>query len=183
MASAKRITASVLATLALHPAFAQAASVAAQSPTPADPKPTATLILTLRDVAGFSGGHDLALDGDGNLFVLKARHNPDHPETRFWEQRFHVKLSPPELSTLVACVGTSGIARYRERPRNGVPDEARPIIKVALAGQSPLEVAKWDNDKDVSFDTLYKRLLELVDQASRTPAYRQQPYDYKNSFP
>ena len=62
-------------------------------------------------------------------------------------------------------------------------DEARPIIKVALAGQSPLEVAKWDNDKDANFDTLYKRLLELVDQASKTPAYRQQPDDYKNSFP
>src|ERR1700682_2916264 len=102
MASEKAITPAVFLTLALHPAFAsaQAASAAAQSPTPADPKPTASLILTLRDVAGFSGGQDLTLDADGNLFVLKARHSADHRKTRFWEQRYHVKLSPAELSML-----------------------------------------------------------------------------------
>jgi two-component SAPR family response regulator len=42
---------------------------------------------------------------------------------------------------------------------------------------------KWANDKDSNFDTLYNRLLELVARTTKTPPYRQQPYDYQLPFP
>ena len=171
--------------LASCPAFAfvRATNAAAGSQASAEPKPTAPIILSMRDVAGFSGGQDLDLDAEGNLFVRIARHDPDHSEARFWERRFHLKLQPAELSQLIAFVRTSGIARYRERRRNGVPDEARPSVRVALPRQATIDAAKWDNDKDPNFDTLYKRLLELVDRTSKTPSYREQPYDFRDPFP
>ena len=155
----------------------------AQTGRNSDPKPSAALILSLKDVAGFSGGQDLALDADGNLFVRMAGHNPQHTESRFWEQRYYAKLPPAELSALIAFVKSSGIARYRQRQRYGVPDEALPNIVVALPGGKPIDAAKWANDKDSNFDTLYSRLLDLVAKTAKTPPYRQQPYDYQAPFP
>jgi hypothetical protein len=186
MATVKQVRVAALLMCVLYPAlgFGQITTVTARAfGAAADPKPTAPLILRLRDIAGFSGGQDLALDGNGNLFVRIARLDPYHaparpyqPPSRFWGKRFHIKLAPAALSELLTFVRASGVTHYQERTRNGVSDEPRPVIRVALPGQRPFEVAKWADDKDVNFDALYNRLLELTKRAAQTPPYREQPY-------
>ena len=152
-------------------------ALGAQTKAPADPKPSAAIILSLNDVAGFSGGQDLALDADGNLFVRTAGPNPEETSSRFGEARYYMKLSRAEISGLIALVKASGITQYRGRQRNGVPDEARPGIKVTLPGEKAFDVAKWANDKDSNFDKLYDRLLERTRSlcGTTTAAWRLKP--------
>ncbi len=141
----------------------------------AEPKPSGAIILRLDDIHGLWGGHAVALDADGNVFVRKVR-RPD-------EQRHHLKLSVDELRELLAFIAASGIRDYRERQRPGVPDEARPRITLTLAGQEKVTAAKWSNDKVPEFDKLYARLLQLAERAVKTPAYLKQPFDGGAKFP
>ena len=141
----------------------------------AEPKPSGAIILRLDDIHGLWGGHAVALDADGNVFVRKVR-RPD-------EQRFHLKLPADELREFLAFIASSGIRDYREHARPGVPDEARPHITLTLAGQEKVTAAKWSNDKVPEFDKLYARLLQLAERATKTPAYLKQPFDSSAKFP
>ena len=137
----------------------------------AEPKITGTTLIRLDDVQGLFGGQTLLLDSDGNLFVCTVRAGEEH--------RYHMKLPAEELIAILAFIPTSGIAHYRERKRDGVPDEARPAITLTLPKQEKLHAEKWANDQDPHFDKLYQRLLQLVERAAKTRAYRVRQYDRK----
>lgn len=141
----------------------------------ADPKLTGAILVRLDDVYGVFGGQSLVLDADGNLFVRKVRGAA--------ESRFHLQLPAEEVAGLLTFIASSGISDYRERERVGVPDESHPRITLTLPGQKKLEAAKWANDKDPQFDRLYQRLMEIVERAAKTPAYRNQPYDHRAAYP
>lgn len=140
------------------------------------PRPESAILLRLDDVQGFSGGQTLVLDSSGNLFVRKVDHE-------LKESGFHMKLPAEEFTALREFVGSSGIKKYQEKSRPGVPDEARPLITLTLPGESKVKAMKWVNDKDPKFDKLYDRLLELVEKAARGTPYQKGDYDYKAAFP
>lgn len=141
----------------------------------ADPAPTAAIIVRLDNVQELFGGQTLVLDADGNLFARKI--------SKGKEQRYHLKLPPDELKTLLAFIASSGIRDYHEHERPGVPDEAQPMITLTLPNQEKLVAKKWADDKAPTFDKLYERLSQLVKSATKTPAYREQQYDYRSNFP
>jgi len=141
----------------------------------ADPTPTAAIVVRLDDVQGLFAGQTLVLDADGNLFARKVSVNK--------EQRYHIKLPPDELTALLAFIPSSGISDYHEHKRPGVPDEARPQITLTLPNQKKLIAEKWADDKAPHFDKLYERLLQLIERAAKTRAYRKQQYDYRSEFP
>ena len=140
-----------------------------------NPKLTAAVIVRLDDVHEMWGGHTLVLDADGNLFVRKV--------TGRNEVRHYLKLPPEEINALLAFMPISGILDYRERKRAGVIDEAYRRITLTLPNQKKLVADKWANDEDPQFDKLYKRLLQLVERAAKTPSYKTQQYDVASEFP
>ena len=132
-------------------------------------------MIRLDDVQRLSGGQTLVLDSDRNLFVRTVRAGKEHC--------YHMKLPAEELTIILAFIPTSGIAQYREHKRYGVPDEARPAITLTLPTQKKLHAEKWANDQDPHFDKLYQRLLQLVERAAKTRAYRVRQYDPTSEYP
>ena len=140
-----------------------------------EPQITGTTLIRLDDVQRLSGGQTLVLDSDRNLFVRTVRAGKEHC--------YHMKLPAGELTIILAFIPTSGIAQYREHKRYGVPDEAHPAITLTLPTQTKLHAEKWANDQDPHFDKLYQRLLQLVERAAKTRAYRVRQYDPTSEYP
>lgn len=142
----------------------------------AAPKPTGAIIVRLDDIQGLSGGQTLVIDADGNLFARKV-------DRERKEQRHHIKLSPEDLTALLAFIGKSGIEEYRQSKRPGRPDEAHPEITLSLPNQQKITALKWLYEKDPKFDKLYEKLLQLVEQAAKSAAYQKKDFDYRAAFP
>ncbi len=134
-----------------------------------------SVFIRLDDIQGLFGGQTLVVQTDGHLYARKVRGRE--------ESRFQLKLTPEEVGGIQSLILTCGIADYSENKRPGVPDEARPRIIVTQHGSKRIDVEKWANAKDRRFDVLYQHLLQWVEKAARTRAYRKKEYDYRSAFP
>ena len=117
-------------------------------------RPFTNTQLILDDVQALWGGRRLVVAGTGTA-VLTTVARGGGPQTR------HFSLGEQEVQRLfVLCVAVDFVTISMPE-RRGVPDEARPTITLMNGNGRRHSVAKWANDKDERFDSLYQALLQL----------------------
>ncbi len=77
-------------------------------------------------------------------------------------QRLRLILTPDEWALVERIVGESGLLTSEIPQRNGVPDEGRPSITLALASGETVVFAKWANDRVPAFDRVLEALSEFT---------------------
>ena len=113
--------------------------------------------LTLRDVQGLHGGHDVWIAADGTAHVRTV--------DRGFEKRFKGTVPIDDLQALLA---KHDLKKIRIPDRPGVPDEARPTL-IRRTDKDVVKVAKWAGQKDADFDAVYAWLLKRAEDVAKTP--------------
>ncbi len=123
------------------------------------PPPDSLASVALYDVQGLYGGRNLYLTGEGTLLVSTVT-----PGLR--EQRHRLQLPAADVAALERLLfDAHPIGAIAIPERMGVPDEARPALRVTTRAGAEREVAKWANDVHEDFDALYRALLALETRA------------------
>ena len=117
--------------------------------------------IILFDVQGLWGGQDLWISGDGNA-VCRFVASPTQGQTGLHETRYNFTLSAQQQTTLLQLVKKHRFFTLKTTERDGVPDEAHPIIFVRSGARSH-SVGKWANEKRDDFDPIYQFLLQIID--------------------
>lgn len=112
--------------------------------------------LTLRDVQGLHGGHDVWIAADGTAHVRKV--------DRGFEKRYKGAVPFDDLKALLA---KHDLRKIRIPDRPGVPDEARPTL-IWRAEKDVVKVAKWSGQKDADFDAVYGWILKRAEDVAKT---------------
>jgi hypothetical protein len=115
--------------------------------------------LALRDVHGLWGGHALELDGGGRgeVSVVDAGGRA---------RRYPLALDPARAAALFDLLIAHDIVALTFPARPGLPDEARPEIRITNPAGEVRAIAKWANDKDPAFEAIYQALLALAREAA-----------------
>jgi hypothetical protein len=111
--------------------------------------------LALRNVHGLWGGQDVDVDGAGN----GAARLVDRSGAA---KTFDLRVPPAQVAALLRQMIEADLLALTFTPRPGVPDEARPEIKVTNPAGKTRAVAKWANDAHPAFDSIYRALLSLA---------------------
>jgi hypothetical protein len=109
--------------------------------------------IVLEDIQGLWGGTAIYLDTSGAC-LIRIVSGPN-------EKRFTLKLATEDTLALRKVCIEADLLSVQVKDRPGVPDEARPRIKLRNAEGKTHEVAKWANDKVPRFDQVYNALLAL----------------------
>lgn len=111
--------------------------------------------IELRDIQGMFGGQELTFKSNGEILtrIVKPFKN------RLYEKRYSGRLNFPET---VADLDLPQLEHYQETVREGMPDESRPTIRVAMKNGDERVYSKWAEESEEHFDRVYKRLLKLV---------------------
>ncbi|HEX7901493.1 MAG TPA: hypothetical protein VF950_27285 [Planctomycetota bacterium] len=112
--------------------------------------------LTLRDVQGLYGGHDVWIAADGAAHVRKV--------DRGVEKRYAGKVPIDELKVLLA---KHDLKKIKIPDRPGVPDEARPAL-IWRAEKDVVRVAKWAGQKDADFDAIYSWIQKKAEEIAKS---------------
>jgi hypothetical protein len=121
--------------------------------------------LTLRDVQGLYGGHDVWIAADGAAHVRKV--------DRGFEKRFTGKVPIDDLQALLA---KHDLRKIRIPDRPGVPDEARPAL-IRRTENDVVRVAKWAGQKDADFDAIYDWILKKAEEIAKSKALHDGRWD------
>lgn len=141
--------------------------------------PVAPLV-TLHDIHGLFGGHELLIDQSGQLWERKV----DGAQR---ETRHFLKLTDTELADLMRSIRTSGILRYREKPFSPGPCMTKIKITVSLPGKATLTAEMWDHfDRawdEPNFTRFNLHLRSLCSRAESQPAYHAGHYSSQCPLP
>jgi len=140
-------------------AFLGAAALWSCDAPPSNPQ-VPLLECALLDVQGLWGGRNLWIREDGSA-VLQVVTPPPPGKSGLWEKRYEFKVDRERWSCFETLVGLHDFLDLKIRERPGVPDEARPTIRVVPKSGPAVEVCKWANDKEPRFDPLYQFLLGI----------------------
>lgn len=110
--------------------------------------------IELHDVQGLWGGRRIHVAGTQRVMVQRV-------ESALRETRYEFTLRRAELKRLLDLFVENDFLTIRPLERAGIPDEARPSIRLVNAGGEEWAVAKWAGVADKRFDTLYQALLQL----------------------
>ena len=155
--------------------LASAAAWAGEAATPAAAAGVGFARITLRDVQGLWGGHDLWLDADGKL-VVQAVRPADRDKA---VKRYAAELPPDQVAAVDKLVADHKFFEIEIPKRPGVPDEAHPAITVRMKDGRSQIVGKWANDKHADFDAIYSHLLGLAKAAQKGEPVYIGPHDWK----
>ena len=105
----------------------------------------------LRDVHGLWGGHDIVIRKDNLLLITVV--------TKTGKVEYHDgKIN---FSDFLLNLNPSVLIKYSEIIRPGLPDEARPVIKLYFDDGAMKEYSKWANENNKNFDQAYQSILGL----------------------
>ena len=122
--------------------------------------------IELVDVQGLWGGRRILVQGAKRVVVQLV-------EPTMRERRYEFALQPDELQRLLELFVENDFLTIRPSERAGIPDEARPSIRLVNEGGDEWTVAKWAGIADERFDVLYEALLRLEALAQKgEPVYR-----------
>ena len=114
--------------------------------------------IELKDI-GFFGGQDIVLRRTGEVLTRKVtrqppgKHAPSEIDIRF-------KLDENKRKDFISDVGS--VIKYKEKKRDGIPDEMHTTILIYYDDGSMSIRSKWATDKDEIFDHCYNALLDLL---------------------
>ena len=113
--------------------------------------------LELDDVQALWGGRRIVLQGDGTAVLTTVSREGNQQTKQFL-------LGEKEVQPLFQlCVAVDLVTMVMPE-RMGVPDEARPTLTLVNGNDRRHTVAKWANDKNERFDTIYTALLKAVQE-------------------
>ena len=117
-------------------------------------RPFTTAQLILDDVQALWGGRRVVVEGTGTaVWTTVARGGG--------QQTRHFSLDEQAVQRLFAVCIEVDFLMIVVPERRGVPDEARPVITLVNGNGRRHSIAKWANDKQERFDSLYRALLQL----------------------
>jgi hypothetical protein len=122
------------------------------------PEGWAAVRLALRDVHGLWGGQEVDVDGAGN----GAARLVDRSGAA---KTFDLRVPPAQVAALLRQLIEVDFLALTFGPRPGVPDEARPEIRLTNPAGETRVVAKWANDASPAFAGIYQTLLGFLRQA------------------
>jgi len=130
--------------------------------------------LELYDVQGLHGGRRIFIYGTGQAVVQLVL--PDRQE-----QRYEFELGRAEVRRLLQLCLEQNLVTIKPAERRGLPDEARPQLKLINGDQMYRTIRKWAGVEDARFDAIYTALLDLEARAvQQGPTYSGQfNYIYK----
>jgi hypothetical protein len=120
----------------------------------------------LYDVQGLWGGRRIYVEGTKRVVAQLV-------EPTMRERRYEFALRQDDLKRLLDLFVENDFLTIRPPERAGIPDEARPSIRLVNEDGDEREVAKWAGVTDERFDRLYQALLRLEALAQEgEPVYR-----------
>lgn len=124
--------------------------------------------MSLADVHGLFGGNNVYLTGDGQLWVQAV--TPGGPAGGMTEARHHLSLKAEEMRTIAETIVEKKFLDSQDSTRKGMPDEARPVIRLEMGDGQTKEVSRWERDRDEGVDALRAIFRDLIRRAKATPA-------------
>jgi hypothetical protein len=115
------------------------------------------------DVQALQGGHNIEIYPNGRCLITRIA--PGNRKES--ELMFETILPAEELERLLRLARESGFFQFKPKQKTGMPDEARPRIRISIQGSATFEAAKWEGEVNERFDPLYKALLAVAE--SRKP--------------
>jgi hypothetical protein len=122
--------------------------------------PVSLKSIVLHDVQGLFGGHALWATNDRTAIVQVVGH-PLAGQSDLWEKRYKARLTAEQWTEVERLVGAHHFLTIKLPDRQGIPDEAHPIIAVVPKSGTTAKTRKWANDKHADFDAVYSYLLVL----------------------
>ncbi len=110
--------------------------------------------IELEDVQGLWGGRIIRIEGGGKATVRLI-------QTGMIERRYDLRLARDEIKRLVEIFIANDFTAIRPMERPGIPDEARPKIRLTNSAGAQREVSKWAGVKDERFSAVYSTLIQL----------------------
>jgi hypothetical protein len=129
--------------------------------------------ILLQDVQGLWGGQNLYIASDGTVVAQIIT-----PNRGLQERRIEFSLPPAKISELIQILNEARFFSIQTEDRLGEPDEAHPTLIVKLKTGQRCMVQKWDGDKHVEFDSIYKWLLAVVDLSKQNKPVYEGPLDW-----
>jgi hypothetical protein len=126
----------------------------------------------LMDVQGLFGGQNLYIRSDGRFFSQLVRHSSGG----LIDRRFKGVLEAEEIGRLSGLLESVDFENLTIPDRQGVPDEARPIIVVFKEGRV-ISKSKWANDFHEGFDRVYSFLKRIGRVQEESPPHFKGKYD------
>jgi hypothetical protein len=111
----------------------------------------------LDDVQRLHSGRRIFVYGTGETLVQVV-------SPGFQEQRYEFRLERSEVRRLFQLCLENDLATIKPTERSGLPDEARPRLKLVSADNMVREVSKWAGVQDARFDAIYTGLLQLEER-------------------
>jgi hypothetical protein len=127
--------------------------------------------LVLYDSAPLWGGKNIYIARDGTLWV-QIVYRPAPGQSGMQEQRYKLIVTPAQVAELEMVLGDHHFFDIHASDRPGIPDEARPTIRLTTPDGKTVERSKWFHDANADFDAIYSRILTVVPKdVSQTPTY------------
>ena len=127
---------------------------------------------SLIDIQPLFGGQNLFLNSNGDIIAEIVRMREKIKCKRY---KFNVPKS--KINEFKDLLNEHNFPKIDIPERAGVPDEARPKIKIILNDGSKWTKSKWANDKHEDFDKIYGWMLNIINEAEE----KYEPF-YKGSF-
>jgi len=132
--------------------------------------------VVLLDVHGLWGGRDLWIPSDGRATCC-AVEPPKEGQSGLQETRYAFHISESEVDALNDLIAQHHFFTIKTRERDGLPDEARPILLVKT-GERRYGVSKWANEKHRDFDAIYDHLIRVAERGRQGTPIASGPYDW-----
>ena len=138
-------------------------------------KPLTILRLSLADVHALFGGNNVYITGAGETWVQAVK-----PESgKMAESRHRLTLKPEEVKAIAKTIADSGYMESKDSTRAGMPDEARPVIRLDLADGRTKQTSRWERDRDEGVDAVRQIFRNLIKRATAEKPESTAPYDPK----
>ncbi len=119
----------------------------------------------LRDVQGLWGGRRILITGVGRALVQIVTPSME-------EKRYELTPSEDQIRALLAHFIEVDFLTIPSDGRAGIPDEARPSIRLTSHSGVTHAIAKWAGIKDERFDSLYRAIRAFEEETrGRQPVY------------
>ena len=122
----------------------------------------------LRCVQGLWGGCALWAAEDCTAVVQVV-------DRGMWEKRYRTRITHEQWAEVERLVGAHHFLAFKARERNGLPDEARPVIFLVTAEGESASASQWEGDAHPDFDPVYAYLRALCREDGEL--VREGPYE------